>query len=208
MITIIDYKMGNLKSILNMLSALNIPARISSNFEDIKNSEKLILPGVGAFDQGMIHLKNLGIKDILDEIILDYKRPILGICLGMQLFGRSSEEGTLPGLGWIDAEIMRFGKEEWDFSKYKVPHMGWNSVYQKKPSFITKGLEEDDRFYFVHSFHVQCNNDQDILCTTNYSIPFHSIIQKENIIGVQFHPEKSHKYGMKILRNFAAGLIQ
>jgi glutamine amidotransferase len=207
MITIIDYKMGNLKSILNMLSVLNIPASISSNLNEIRNAEKLILPGVGSFDQGIINLKDLGIKDVLDEIILDHKKPILGICLGMQLFSRNSEEGTLPGLGWIDAETVKFGKDEWDFSRYKVPHMGWNTVSSKNASFITNSVEED-RFYFVHSFHVQCNKSENIICTTDYSIPFHSIIQKENIIGVQFHPEKSHKYGMKILNNFAKGSIQ
>lgn len=200
MITIIDYNMGNPKSILNMLMFLNIKCRISSCLEDIKTSEKLILPGVGSFDQGVKNLIDGGIKDTIENCVIQHKKPILGICLGMQLFGKGSEEGLLEGLGWINFKSVRFNQID---QSMRIPHMGWNYVFEKKKSFILDNIESTDRFYFANSFHAVCEDNENVIANTNYFYDFNSVIQSNNVIGVQFHPEKSHKYGMKILKNFS-----
>ena len=201
MIVIIDYKMGNLGSILNMLKKIGAPAMASSLPEDILQADKLILPGVGAFDNGMTNLKESGLLSVLNEKVLAKKTPILGICLGMQLLTRRSAEGGLEGLGWIEADTVRFrfGKEE---STLKVPHMGWNTVRFKPGSILSSGLENEARFYFVHSFHVVCDREENVAGKTFYGYEFSSAIQNGNIMGVQFHPEKSHKYGLRLLKNF------
>ncbi|MEW6608430.1 MAG: imidazole glycerol phosphate synthase subunit HisH [bacterium] len=199
MIVIIDYSMGNSGSILNMLKKIGANAISSSKMPDIEKADKLILPGVGAFDNGMTNLNKSGLIPILNEIIFNKKIPILGICLGMQLLAKRSEEGTLSGLGWLDAEVVRF---KFDTScNLKIPHMGWDTVELVKENCMFKGLEQS-RFYFVHSYHVVCHNRLDILAETCYGYNFVSAVQKDNIIGVQFHPEKSHKFGMTLLRNF------
>ncbi len=200
MIVIIDYGMGNLGSIANMLKKIGTQVVVSSNSAVIGQAEKLILPGVGAFDQGMKSVNNSGLLPLLTDRVLKNKIPILGICLGMQLLTQKSEEGTLPGLGWIDAETVRFnfnGK-----ANLKIPHMGWNTVKLCKDSPLFSEMYPDPRFYFVHSYHVVCRREQDIVTRTFHGYEFVSSFAKENIVGVQFHPEKSHKFGMRFLKNF------
>jgi len=201
MIVIIDYGLGNLGSIKNMLKKIGSEGTISSEILDIEKADKLILPGVGRFDQGMKNLQGSGLIDALHGKVVKRKTPILGICLGMQLFARKSEEGELKGLGWIDAEAVRFKFNDKE-SQLKIPHMGWNMVkiYQRNPLF--EGMYPEPRFYFVHSYHVACRNEEEVLTQTFYGYEFASAIRKENIYGVQFHPEKSHKFGMKLLYNF------
>ncbi len=200
MMIIIDYGMGNLGSIKNMLKRLQVESSISSELKDIENADKLILPGVGAFDNGMKNLSEKGMLPILHDSVLKKKKPLLGICLGMQLLTKKSAEGALPGLGWIDAETVRFQFEK-DLN-LKIPHMGWNDSKRKMPSLLTEDIGEDPRYYFVHSYHVVCRHQENEILTTFYGFEFAAAIQKDNIFGVQFHPEKSHKFGMKILDNF------
>jgi len=200
-ITIIDYGMGNLGSIRNMLKLIGVDAVISSDAAIIERSDKLILPGVGAFDKGMENLKSLGLIDVLSKKIILAKTPILGICLGMQLFTKTSEEGKLAGLGWIDARTVKFRFDR-DAKNIKIPHMGWNEVMPAKESLLFKDARENLRFYFLHSYYVKLNNPADALTITNYGHEFVSAIENGNIIGVQFHPEKSHKFGVRFLENF------
>ncbi|MCM2356960.1 MAG: imidazole glycerol phosphate synthase subunit HisH [Geobacteraceae bacterium] len=201
MIVIIDYGMGNLGSIFNMLKKIGAQALISSDVEEIEQADKLILPGVGSFDNGMRNLNEGGFRSVLDKKVLRDKVPILGICLGMQLFSRKSAEGSLTGLGWLEAETVRFSFDV--RMGPKVPHMGWNTVQIVKSSRIFDDIYHDSRFYFVHSYHVVCRNEADVLTRTFHGFDFASSVARDNIIGVQFHPEKSHKFGMKLLKNFA-----
>lgn len=201
MIVIIDYNMGNLGSIKNMIRKIGSDAIISSNSNDILNADKLILPGVGAFDNGMKNLDDTGLISILTRKVIVDRTPILGICLGMQLFTEKSEEGALQGLGWINGYTKKFDFLELN-TDYKIPHMGWNDTKTVKESLLFSSMHEDPRFYFVHSYHIVCNESSDILTTTDYGYEFTSAIEKNNIYGTQFHPEKSHKYGMKIIKNF------
>lgn len=196
MLVIVDYGVGNVGSIKNMLKRIGSESIISSNIEEIKKADKIILPGVGSFDNGMEQLKKFNLIDTLTEKVINQKTPILGICLGMQLFTQKSEEGELPGLGFIDAETVRFK------INLRIPHMGWNLIDIKEESLIYKEMSKESRFYFAHSYHVVCHNQSDILTTTMYGYEFISSFQKDNIIGVQFHPEKSHKFGMKLFKNF------
>lgn len=200
MITIIDYKTGNLGSIQNILKRIGEESVITSDKNEIARAKKLILPGVGTFDTGMSNLMELDLVDILNEKVLGEKTPVLGICLGMQILSERSDEGVLPGLGWISAETMRFNF--FNTMEYKIPHMGWNFVQQHKTSNLFKNMFSDARFYFVHSYFFKANDTSDILASTTYEIEFTSAIEKGNILGVQFHPEKSHKFGMKLLKNF------
>lgn len=200
MITIVNYGMGNLGSIQNMFKYLGIPSQISSSENEIMNADKLLLPGVGAFDAAMGKLNSSGLREVLNYKALEKKTPILGICLGMQLLTNKSEEGKLNGLGWIDAETIKFKFE--DLTK-KIPHMGWNLVREVNPSLLTASLPEEPRFYFVHSYYVKAHDEKKVLMKTQYGVDFDSVIQQENIYGAQFHPEKSHKYGMKLFQNFA-----
>lgn len=201
-IVIIDYGMGNLGSIRNMFKHIGVKAEISSCIDTIMNAEKLVLSGVGAFDNGIKNIKDSGLFEILNRKVLVENTLILGICLGMQLFTGKSEEGELPGLGWIEAETIRFRFENIP-GRLKIPHMGWNVLKQKKPSRFLKDMHSDSRFYFVHSYHLVCADEKDILAQTDYGYEFVSAIERDNILGVQFHPEKSHKFGMVILKNFA-----
>jgi len=201
MIVIIDYGMGNVGSILNMYKKLGISDVIVTNqIKDVTKADRIILPGVGAFDNGMINLKKSGVLEILNTRVIEDKIPVLGICLGMQLLTKKSEEGVEPGLGWVDAEVKKF-----DFdgrSDYKIPHMGWNYIAVNKTNQLI-GQSERNRFYFVHSYYVQCNNNDHILASCDYGDSFTASFQSENMYGVQFHPEKSHKFGMKLLKNFS-----
>ena len=198
MITILDYGVGNLKSIYNMFKKVGVESFITSNIEDIKNANKYLLPGVGSFDHGITSLKKTLFFETLEKEVLENKKPILGICLGMQLLTNSSEEGKEKGLGWIDAQTMKFDLEDKNLS---IPHMGWNKTIPINTNTIFRNLDEN-RFYFVHSYHVVCNSKENILATSNYGEIFTCSIYKENIYGVQFHPEKSHKFGMQLLKNF------
>lgn len=202
MIVIIDYGLGNLGSMANMLKKIGAAAVVSSDPMDIKKADKLILPGVGSFDAGMENLESRGLISVLNKRVLEDKVPILGVCLGMQLLGKRSEEGQLPGLGWLDAETIRFHFQDIN-ANLKIPHMGWNQLIDNHTHPLFAGLEEVNRFYFVHSYHVVCANLDNVLARTSYGVDFTSAIVKDNIMGVQFHPEKSHKFGMRLLNNFA-----
>jgi glutamine amidotransferase len=201
MIVVVDYRMGNLGSIANILRKVGADAIISGDSSVIANAAKLILPGVGAFDEGMKNIDALGLHDILDRRVLLDHVPTLGICLGMQLMARSSEEGTNPGLGWIDADVKRFRFPS-NSTQLKVPHMGWNTVKLIQPDGLLSGFTEEPRFYFVHSYHVLCHAAKDVLATAHYGFDFTAAFRHGNLVGVQFHPEKSHQFGLKLFRNF------
>ena len=200
MIAIIDYGAGNTTSVFNMLRHLGHAAVITNHHEEIRKASKIILPGVGAFDAAMQALDTSGLIDLLQQKVLVENTPVLGICLGMQLLTKGSEEGTRKGLGWIAAYTYKFKAS----TTIKVPHMGWNSVEKINEHPLTTGVNEDSRFYFVHSYYVKAERRQQALLQTVYNEPFDSAIADEHIMGVQFHPEKSHKHGMKLLANFAA----
>jgi len=200
MITIVDYGMGNLGSVLNMLNKIGVKATISSSHDEILNAGKLILPGVGAFDAAMTRIQDAGLGVILEKRAMGDRIPILGICLGMQILTRGSEEGKLPGFGWIPAQAKRFPVQP----DLKVPHMGWNIVYPSNASRLTENCEKEARFYFVHSYAVFVDKAENSILKTEYGIEFDSAIQCDNIYGVQFHPEKSHRFGMQVLKNFAS----
>lgn len=202
MISIINYNAGNIKSIQNMLKRIGVKSMICSSAEEIEQADKLILPGVGHYDHGMKNLHQSGLIEILNKKVLEDKIPLLGICLGAQLLGNKSEEGIEKGLGWVDMDVIKFDKKKLS-SSLKIPHMSWNEIKINKPSTLFEGLNNDSRFYFVHSYHMQPSDKTDILTTTNYGYDFTSAIEKDNIYGVQFHPEKSHKFGMQLLTNFS-----
>lgn len=199
MITIIDYGIGNLGSIENMFKYLNIKCEIARDQEGINQADKILLPGVGSFDTAIKALRDRQFIEILNHKALIQKVPILGICLGMQLLTKSSEEGSLPGLGWINAETKRFPTSE----LYKVPHMGWSEVELVNPSSLVTSFNKRDRFYFVHSYYVRLENKRDCTLRAKHGITFDAVCSVDNIFGAQFHPEKSHKFGMKIFNNFA-----
>ncbi len=200
MITIVDYGMGNLGSIHNMLKRIGHESQITSDPTVVNKASKLILPGVGAFDVAIENIHSKGLLEVLNRKALEEKIPVLGICLGMQLITRNSEEGQLPGLGWVDANVKKFRFDT--SSSLKVPHMGWNVTNPMVNHQLFNGFDSELRFYFVHSYYVECYAQENVLATTNYGLTFCSALQKENVIGVQFHPEKSHKYGKILLRNF------
>jgi imidazole glycerol-phosphate synthase subunit HisH len=199
-LTIIDYNAGNIASIQNMLKKLGQTAIITSDPEEVLDAEKIILPGVGAFDYGMENLNQYELTDSIKQKAQN-GTPMLGICLGAQLLGHSSEEGNLQGLGLIDMSVIKFSPSKLP-TNCKIPHMGWNEIQIKKKHPIFRDMYRDPRFYFVHSYHFVTGNTNDILTTSMYGYEFVSSFQHENIIGVQFHPEKSHKFGMKLLENF------
>lgn len=199
-IIVINPGMGNIGSVVKKMNRIGILPVVTSDQKDILSASKIILPGVGHFASGVKKLKESGSWDAMIEAVLVKKTPILGICLGMQLMAKHSEEGDENGFGWFDAEVVRFHVS--DPIKYKVPHTGWNHVELKKGSSLFTDIDLKYGFYFVHAFHMQCNDPEDVLAMTEYSYPFVSAIQKENIYGVQFHPEKSHDAGETLLRNF------
>ena len=200
MITIVDYGMGNLESIRNMLRRVGVRAAITGDPGAVGEAEKLLLPGVGSFDAAMREIDARGLREVLDRKALADRVPILGICLGMQLMARGSEEGALPGLGWVDADVLRFPSD----LGLKVPHMGWNLVTATRPSPLTAGLPEESRFYFVHSYYVRADRREDAVLTAHYGVTFAAAVEAGNIYGAQFHPEKSHRFGMQLLASFAA----
>jgi imidazole glycerol-phosphate synthase subunit HisH len=202
MIAIIDYGVGNVGSIFNMFNHLGISSIVSKDPSVIENASKLILPGVGSFDQGMTLLNGSGLRDLLDDKVLNQQTPILGICLGMQMMTKGSEEGILPGLNWVEGECLKFKFADSDKS-LRIPHMGWNDVIPKNvenSSFQT--INNELRFYFAHSYHLVCNEDI-VTATASYGYEFPVAFKKNNISGAQFHPEKSHQFGMNFLKAFA-----
>ncbi len=209
MLTIVNYNMGNLRSVYNKFKRIDVDCIISSDKEMIMNADKLILPGVGHFKYGMQSLEELDLIDVLNRKVMKEKTPILGICLGTQLFSKHSEEGGCKGLGWIDAEVVKFNVL--DKIKYKVPHMGWNDVKVVNSNGLDKGnveyqkngIMQKEQFYFVHSYHLKCNEPSDVWMTTTFEYEFVSAVHKNNIYGTQFHPEKSHDAGYELLKKFA-----
>ncbi len=199
MISIVNYGMGNLGSVVNMFKRIGYPSMIVNQPEDLLSAKKILLPGVGAFDNAMKRINDSGFGEVLNQKALVEKVPILGICLGMQLLTRGSEEGNMKGLGWIEADTLRFPNVE----GLKVPHMGWNQVFQANPSVLTHDMTDNTRFYFVHSYHVKVDEEKNSILKCNYGVQFDAAIQNGNIFGAQFHPEKSHKFGMHFLENFA-----
>ena len=200
MIAIINYGLGNLTSIKNMCKRLSIDATITGDVEEIKKASKLLLPGVGHFKRGMANLQESGLVELLNQQVLEEKKPILGICLGAQLLTKHSEEGDVDGLGWVDAQTIRFDKEQ--LGKLPIPHMGWSDITTVNDSELWTDLPEEPRFYFVHEFHFKFEDQQQVTATAHYGYDFACAFQKDNIYGTQFHPEKSHKFGMKVLENF------
>jgi glutamine amidotransferase len=196
MIVLVDYGMGNINSVLKALKRIGYKAIASSKKEDIESADRLILPGVGHFKKGMENLRKLDLIEILNKKVIKEKTPILGICLGMQLLTNRSEEGCVAGFGWIKGDTVKFRIDK----KFKIPHIGWNNIKIEKENPIFS--EEADQFYFAHSFHVIPKNEENILLSTDYGGKFVSGMQKENILGVQFHPEKSHESGLEIIKKF------
>lgn len=200
MITIVDYGMGNLGSLLNMFRRLGVAAHVEASPAALARAEKLILPGVGAFDAAMARIAAVpGLRETLDRKALVERIPVLGVCLGMQLLTAGSEEGQLPGLGWIAGSAKRFPKDD----RLKVPHMGWNVARPALANPLTADVGEEPRYYFVHAYYVIADNPEHSLMRTRYGLEFDSAIGRDNVKGVQFHPEKSHRFGMTILKNFA-----
>ncbi|MEB3220993.1 MAG: imidazole glycerol phosphate synthase subunit HisH [Candidatus Sericytochromatia bacterium] len=200
MITIVSYGVGNLGSMLNMFKRLGVPARAEADPDAIRAARKLVLPGVGAFDAAMARIEAVpGLREALDHQALVARVPVLGVCLGMQLLTRGSEEGVRPGLGWLAADTRRFPRQP----GLKVPHMGWNLVEEATPSPLTRNLGDEPRYYFVHSYHVAVDDPADALLRAHHGVAFEAAIGRGNVFGVQFHPEKSHRFGMRLLQNFA-----
>lgn len=200
MIIVIDYGLGNLRSVQKAFNRIGIDCKVSNNPSEVLKASKLLLPGVGHFSNGMAKLRENSFTEVLGEAVLVKKTPILGICLGMQLMTSYSEEGNEKGLGWLGASTLRFNQS---VQQLKIPHMGWNNLDIKDATPLFKGISEKDLFYFVHSYYVNCNNQNDVAAKTSYGNTFDSSFQHENIFGCQFHPEKSHDAGLKILKNFS-----
>jgi len=200
-IVVIDYGLGNPASVKNMLRKAGHQAEVTADHAAIRSASRLILPGVGAFDHGMQNLADRGLIDVLNEAVLVRRVPMLGICLGLQLMSRRSEEGVLPGLGWFAADTIRFAFPP-EAHDLRIPHMGWNTVAKTSDTFLAANLAADARFYFVHSYHVRCDDRADVALTAPYGGEVVAAAVKGNIAGTQFHPEKSHKFGLALLRSF------
>ncbi len=202
MIAIVNYGLGNIHAFVNIYKRLGVPFTVATTAEELAKAGKIILPGVGAFDWAMTLLTESGMRRCLDDLVLRKKRPALGVCVGMQMMARRSEEGKLAGLGWIDAEVLRFDETSFN-QKTRLPHMGWNDVRPRETSCLFRGLEHNSRFYFLHSYFFRPRRPDDALAWTDYCGSFASAVRSGNIWGVQFHPEKSHHWGIQLLKNFA-----
>ena len=198
MIAVLDYGVGNLASVCNMLRKAGGEPRVARSTAEVLESEKLLLPGVGHFDHGMKMLNASGLRDAVDRFALEFRRPVLGICLGAQILGHGSEEGDAPGLGWVDMACRKLPA----MPGIRVPHMGWNQITRKKPSLLLDGMREDARYYFVHSYHMECADAEDVLATAVHGIEFTCAVQRGNIMGTQFHPEKSLRHGLALMQSF------
>lgn len=202
MITIVDYGLGNIRSFANLYERLNIKTKIARSASDLRDAGKIILPGVGAFDYAITLLNQSGMRDELEKQVLVNKAYVLGICVGMQMLARSSDEGVLPGLGWIDGSVKIFDAAGITH-KTRLPHMGWNSIEPVRVNPLLAGFDESSRFYFLHSYYFVCNEEKNMIATTEYGIKYACALNNDNIYGVQFHPEKSHSNGIQLLHNFA-----
>jgi len=202
MIKIVDYGLGNISAFLNMYKRMNIPAATARNVSDLDGATKIVLPGVGAFDHAMELLDQSGMRALLETLVRDKKIPVLGICVGMQILANGSDEGKLPGLGWVPGRVRGFKSDE-RLANLPLPHMGWNDVAPIAGEQLFAGLQADARFYFLHSYYFECERQQDAIATTNYGIDFSCAVRSGNVFGVQFHPEKSHHFGAALLKNFA-----
>lgn len=202
MIKIIDYGLGNIRAFVNVFERLNIKVETVSRKESLSNASKIILPGVGAFDHAMLSLNQSGLGEILEHKVLVEKIPILGICVGMQMLASSSDEGKLPGLNWIEGKVRLFDSSKVPFIT-KLPHMGWNTIESNFINPILRGFNDESRFYFLHSYYFDAITEENVISKTEYGVSFASAINKDNIFGVQFHPEKSHQNGVRLLENFA-----
>lgn len=202
MITIVDYGLGNIRAFLNAFKRLNIEARTATTAAELAGSDKVILPGVGHFDHAMERLEASGMRGTLDDLVLERKVPVLGVCVGMQILASASDEGSRDGLGWVRGRVRSF--RDWAPTReLPMPHMGWNDVRPSAPSGLFTGLADESRFYFLHSYFFECEQQADALATSSYGAEFACAVRHENIHGVQFHPEKSHHFGTRLLQNFA-----
>lgn len=201
MIALVDYGLGNIQAFANIYRRLGIEAWAASTAIDLRRASRIILPGVGAFDWAMTRLQNSGLREALDEEVLGARKPVLGICVGMQMMARSSEEGVLPGLGWIDATVIRFDTRLLE-GKTHLPHMGWNDATPLSTDTLFSGLDAP-RYYFLHSYFMRPDSDETTLATSSYGVTFTSAVRSGNVYGTQFHPEKSHQWGIRLLKNFA-----
>ena len=195
-----DFGVGNLPSIIRMVEKVGASCSVTRDPKELAGADKIIFAGVGAFDQGMAALNDRGWRDALESAALERKVPLIGICLGMQILCKTSEEGRLPGLGWIDADVMRFRQDP--AGGLRIPHMGWNTVKICRDNPLISSTDEEQRFYFVHSYRVVCHQREDVIAVADYGGEFVAAFQRENLFGVQFHPEKSHRFGMALLKRF------
>ncbi|MES2675599.1 MAG: imidazole glycerol phosphate synthase subunit HisH [Pseudomonadota bacterium] len=204
MIAIIDYGLGNIKAFANVYKRLNIPHTFATTREQLEGASKIILPGVGAFDHAMSMLNNSGLRDTLDSLVLEQKIPVLGICVGMQMMANSSEEGEMSGLGWIPGTVKKFSHSDPVVKeKCPLPHMGWNNIVIEKEDSLFNDLDEEQRFYFLHSYFFECDEKENCLATADYGFQYSCVVRRDNVYGIQCHPEKSHHNGVAFLKNFA-----
>lgn len=201
MITIVDYGLGNIQAFADMYKRLNIAVRPARTAQELEDAKRIILPGVGAFDWAMARLNGSGMRDTLDHLVKEKRTPVLGVCVGMQMMANSSDEGELTGLGWIPATVKRFDEARFT-QKTRLPHMGWNDAVPRSRDCLFQGME-DPRFYFLHSYYFAPESDTHVLATTDYNGEYASAVRSDNVFGTQFHPEKSHHWGMQLLKNFA-----